>query len=174
MTTLHIRDVREGERDDVRDLTLSAYQEYAAQVPAHWEAYRQGIISTLARARPSEQIAAFQDGTLVGSVLLCAAGSELVTPGGVSVTLPHPELRLLAVAPAARGRGIGEALVHECIQRSRRSGATALTLHTTDVMKTAMRLYERLGFARAPELDFQPAPDLNIKGYRLRLDAAAK
>jgi hypothetical protein len=35
-----------------------------------------------------------------------------------------------------------------------------------------MRKYERLGFARAPELDFKPAANLTVKGYRL--DLAAK
>ncbi len=45
----------------------------------------------------------------------------------------------------------------------------SLTLHTTEIMQTAMRLYERMGFVRAPELDFQPAPDVIIKGYRLDL-----
>ena len=41
--------------------------------------------------------------------------------------------------------------------------------HTTDMMAVAMRLYERMGFARAPELDFTPAPGFLVKGYRLPL-----
>jgi hypothetical protein len=32
-----------------------------------------------------------------------------------------------------------------------------------------VRLYERLGFARAPELDVPVAEDLTIAGYRLVL-----
>jgi hypothetical protein len=30
-------------------------------------------------------------------------------------------------------------------------------------------MYERRGFVRAPELDFHPAPEITIKGYRLSL-----
>jgi len=45
-------------------------------------------------------------------------------------------------------------------------GAPALTLHTHEIMAVAMRMYERMGFVRAPELDFHPAPDVTIKGYR--------
>lgn len=56
-----------------------------------------------------------------------------------------------------------------CVQRARRSGAVVLTLHTTDIMQTAMRLYERMGFVRAPELDFSPGEDIIVKGYRLNL-----
>jgi ribosomal protein S18 acetylase RimI-like enzyme len=76
---------------------------------------------------------------------------------------------LLAVAPSARGRGVGVALMNECIHRARSAAATALTLHTTDLMQAAMRLYERLGFERAHDLDLEPAPGLIAKGYRLDL-----
>ena len=65
-----------------------------------------------------------------------------------AVTLPWPELRLLAVPPDQRGQGIGAALVRECIEGARRSGVKILALHTTDMMRTAMRMYERLDFAR--------------------------
>jgi ribosomal protein S18 acetylase RimI-like enzyme len=76
----------------------------------------------------------------------------------------------LAVAPAVRGHGVGAALMGECSRRARQSGATALTLHTADIMQAAMRLYERLGFQRAAELDFEPVPGATIKGYRLSLE----
>jgi hypothetical protein len=36
-------------------------------------------------------------------------------------------------------------------------------------MEAAMRLYARMGFVRAAELDFNPAPGLTIKGFRLAL-----
>jgi hypothetical protein len=36
-----------------------------------------------------------------------------------------------------------------------------------------MHLYERMGFVRAPELDFHPAKDVTIKGYRFSLDDTA-
>ena len=54
------------------------------------------------------------------------------------------------------------------------SGAAVLTLHTTDMMHVAMRMYERMGFVRAPELDFHVDKDLTVKGYRLNLDDTAR
>jgi GNAT superfamily N-acetyltransferase len=78
-------------------------------------------------------------------------------------------VRLLAVAPEARGQGIGIALMKECIRRARRLGAVCLNLHTTDMMQVAMRMYERMGFVRAPELDFHPDPSITVKAYRLKL-----
>ena len=170
---LRTREARSDDRGAIEAVTLAAYEQYAALMPAHWDDYRQNILATLAAARRDAQIIAEEEGRVVGTVLLYPAGSVMARPGGGSITLAEPEVRLLAVAPAARGRGVGGTLMQECIRRARRSGAAALTLHTTDVMQAAMRLYERLGFRRAPELDIQPAPGVTIKGYRLDLEAAA-
>jgi ribosomal protein S18 acetylase RimI-like enzyme len=56
--------------------------------------------------------------------------------------------------------------VHSPGAERRRDG---VTLHTTDLMQAAVRLYERLGFERAHDLDFEPAPGIIAKGYRLDL-----
>jgi GNAT superfamily N-acetyltransferase len=167
---LRIRDARSADRGAIEAVTLAAYEQYAALMPAHWEGYRQNILATLAAAKPDAQIVAEEEGRIVGTVLLYPAGSVMARPGGGSITLAEPEVRLLAVAPAARGRGVGAALMNKCVSRARQSGAAALTLHTTDIMQSAMRLYERLGFRRAPGLDIQPAPGVIIKGYRLDLE----
>jgi GNAT superfamily N-acetyltransferase len=64
------------------------------------------------------------------------------------------------------------ALMGECLRRARAWGAPALTLHTTGLMQAAIRVYERLGFVRAPELDVEVAPGLTVSGYRLDFDRA--
>jgi GNAT superfamily N-acetyltransferase len=166
---VQIRDARSGDRDAIRGVTLSAYEEYAALMPGHWEGYRQSILATLADVGGAEQIVAELDGTIVGTVLLFPAGTVFAAPEGDSIAPTWPELRLLAVTPAARGRGIGVALVRECVRRARQSGAAVLTLHTTDVMRVAMAMYKRMGFVRAPELDFHPVPNVTVKGYRFDL-----
>jgi GNAT superfamily N-acetyltransferase len=114
------------------------------------------------------QIVAENDGAVVGAVLLYPPGA-VANPGGKPITREWPEVRLLAVAPAARGKGVARRLMEECIRRTRAAGAPGLTLHTADIMRVAMHLYERMGFSRAPELDFSPAPGITAKGYRLPL-----
>ena len=37
-------------------------------------------------------------------------------------------------------------------------------------MKSAQRLYERLGFVRAPEHDWSPLPGISLVAYVLELD----
>ena len=164
-----IRVAQESDCAAIQNVTLLAYQEYAAAMGDHWESYQQNILATLADVKPAEQIVAEQDGAAVGTVLLYPAGTVFTTPAGDSVTLAWPEVRLLAVTPAARGQGIGAALMRECMQRARQSGSEAITLHTSDMMQVAMRMYERMGFVRVTELDFHPVPEITIKGYRFDL-----
>jgi len=172
---LRIREAREEDRDAMLRVTLLAYQEYAAIMGEElWQGYSHGMAATIEGDDQPERVVAEQDGAIVGSVLLYPAGTVIQTPDGGSVSRERPEVRLLAVGPAARGRGIGKALVEECARRARRAGATALTLHTTDMMQFAVRLYEGMGFERAPEIDFTPAPGVVIKGYALSLEAAPR
>jgi len=174
MGELNLRDARDGERDELLALTLAAYEEFAATMPdGEWPRYRENIVGTLKDVRPAEQIVAESGGAVVGTALLYPAGSRFVGPDGAGITFRWPETRLLAVAPAARGRGVGGAIIRECIRRASAAGADAITLHTTDFMPVAMGMYERMGFERAPELDFMPAPDVLVKGYRLPLGGAA-
>ena len=59
--------------------------------------------------------------------------------------------------------------MHECVRRARSAGAHELGLHTSRSMRSAIRLYTRLGFTRAPERDFQPPGAELVEGYRLAL-----
>jgi GNAT superfamily N-acetyltransferase len=118
-----------------------------------------------------EWIVAERDGALVGSVILFPAATT--TYPGASERVAIPELRVLAVDPASRGQGIGQALVEECIRRARRSGASFLGLHSSSSMREAIAIYERVGFARYPADDFRPSGAELIMAYRLPLGDGA-
>ncbi|MFI2430871.1 GNAT family N-acetyltransferase [Streptomyces sp. NPDC018693] len=114
-------------------------------------------------------------------ILVAVDGDDLL--GGVTyVPSPGPmadlarpaeaEIRMLAVARAARGRGVGEALVRACVDRARAAGdRTGIVLSTQPAMRSAHRIYERLGFTRAPERDWKPIPgsDFTLLTYELTL-----
>lgn len=80
-------------------------------------------------------------------------------------------IRMLAVAPEARGRGVGESLVQACLDRARADGRERVVLHSTEPMTAAHRLYGRMGFDRDPSLDrWVPLTDpLHLMAFRLEL-----
>ena len=56
------------------------------------------------------------------------------------------ELKRLWVAPAARGRGLGEALIRAAIRAARADGYCCMLLDTDPGLAHANRIYERMGF----------------------------
>ena len=73
---------------------------------------------------------------------------------GTCAVLPHDEgemeLAKLAVAPAAQGLGLGRRLVEACVAYARGQGTRRLVLLSNSQLGAALRLYEGLGFRRAP------------------------
>lgn len=109
---------------------------------------------------------AVEDGTVLGTVTLAVAGStyaEIARPGEV-------EIRMLAVDPVARGRGVGEALVRAAAEHGPTRGAEAVVLTTMRAMHTAQRMYSRLGFERVPERDWS-VEGTELLVYRVAADA---
>lgn len=167
-----IRDARDEDRAAVRELTLAAYAEYAEVMePAAWAGLDGALRAALESDAAMDRIVAEHGGRIVGSVMLFPP--QVQAYGDLAQAARAPELRLLAVSAAARGLGVGRALVDECVARARAMGATELGLHTSQSMAAAVRLYRRLGFVRTPETDFRPGGAELVEGYRLPLDAAA-
>jgi ribosomal protein S18 acetylase RimI-like enzyme len=54
----------------------------------------------------------------------------------------------VVVDEAARGHGVGEALVNECLSVARKRGARVIELQSSRRREVANRLYPRLGFER--------------------------
>jgi ribosomal protein S18 acetylase RimI-like enzyme len=77
--------------------------------------------------------------------------------------------RMLAVSPAAQGRGIGAALVQACLDRARSEGRSAVFVYTGPWMTTAHGLYRRLGFVPVPERDWDLPGLFTLLGYRCAL-----
>lgn len=162
-----IRDAREDEQPFIREQRVKAYEEHAVRIPEeHWNALKTAILSDADSRAGVERIVAELDGRIVGSVSLFPAKVDAYE--GQVEEVEYPEIRMLAVAPEARGKGVATALISECIQRAKMRGYPSIGLHTGEFMESAMKLYERLGFERLPQFDFEPAGDgIIVKAYRL-------
>lgn len=117
-----------------------------------------------------EVLAAVDDGTIVGTIMLqpWPHADELARRPD------EAEIRALAVAPHARGRGVGATLLAAVTRRAAAAGTRRLLLLTTPRMLAAQHLYRTAGFQRLPALDWpsEPGPELLAYGKVLAPAAA--
>jgi ribosomal protein S18 acetylase RimI-like enzyme len=85
------------------------------------------------------------------TLLIARDGAAIVGAAAVVVYVTpiwrKARIEDVVVDQAARGRGVGEALVKECIEVARRGGAGIVELQSARSREAANRLYPRLGFA---------------------------
>lgn len=109
------------------------------------------------------------DNAILGTITLepFEPGSELAHDD------TEADVRAFAVAPRAQGQGVGRQLLLAVIERAEKRGVRQLRLCTQSAMRAAQHLYETTGFARTPELDWEPVPGLTLLAYELPLPLGA-
>lgn len=147
----------------IAELTVDAYEADGHLDGEH--GYRATLADVAGRASAGEILVAVDGAEVVGAVLLVRSGSayaEIARPG-------EAEFRMLAVAPKAQRRGIGERLVRACLDRARAAGATSVVISARDFVVAPLRLYARMGFVRIPERDWSPKPGVSLVALRYDL-----
>jgi ribosomal protein S18 acetylase RimI-like enzyme len=165
-TAFLIRPVRPDEYEALGELTVAAYHGLP-DVMAHQEIYDLQLRDVARRATTSSVLVATTPaGELLGGVTYVFGPDD---PYSEELSEGEAGIRMLAVDPAQQGRGVGRALTLTCLERARGGGRKRLVLHTGTWMPAAIRLYEGMGFVRVPEIDFSPAPGIDLLGYSIDL-----
>lgn len=86
----------------------------------------------------------FADGAVAGSVGMRKIDSESC------------ELKRLYIRPAFRGRNFGELLTKRIIDDAKQTGYRYMLLDTLPFLRTAIEMYERLGFYRIEKYNDSP------------------
>lgn len=160
-----IRPANPGEFDRLGEIVVEAYKRIGALESD--DEYVPELRDVARRAREAVVLAAVDDtsGTPLGCVTYVPDASN---PWAEHLREGEASIRMLAVAPEAQGRGVGAALAEACLARARDEGRCAVFLHSLPVMARAQRIYERLGFRRAPERDWV-FPGFLLMGFVLDL-----
>jgi ribosomal protein S18 acetylase RimI-like enzyme len=162
-----VRLAREDEYEAIGALTVAGYDAdgYLTFPDGTYDhGYAGWLADAAARGRHDVLLVATIGDDLVGTVTWCPFGSA----SAQQARAPHQgEFRTLSVDPAARGRGVGRALVEACLDRARASGLTEVLLCSLAEMLPAHRLYTALGFGRRPELDWSPEPGVRLLAFSL-------
>ena len=136
----------------IREVVIAAYRQYADLIPPDiFSSYLADVLDLDTHARHGRLI------VIEADERVCAFGAFY--PDGSTQGFP-PEWasgRALAVQPDARGNGAAHALLAAGEHLALQAGAPVLAFHTHSYMTGAIALYERMGYRRAPEFDFDVA-----------------
>lgn len=146
---LVIRAMRDDEAALVGAVVRRAYEadfelteDYLAEIEAVADRAREHEVWVAADAA---------NGEVLGTVTTPRAGRRM---SAVARHADELDFRFLGVSAAARGRGVGEALVRHVMELAASRGIRRVVLNTGPQMAAAQRLYERLGFERLDDREF--------------------
>jgi GNAT superfamily N-acetyltransferase len=155
-----IRRATSGDRDALVAVLLRAYE--GAWGPTGWDDYRTEIEDVDRRFAHAEVAVATGPGReVIGTVTVVAPSSALSS----RLRADALEVRMLAVDPSARRRGVATALLGWASDRAADLGATALVLQSDADLVAAHELYRRLGFRRVESYDREVADGIMALGY---------
>ena len=150
---------------EVRRITRDAYLR-AGHFPTD-HPYMSVLEDVEHRAEHAQVWVAEAAGKVAASVLLTFAGqpyTEVARDGEL-------EFRMLSVDPDCQGAGVGRAVVRSIVEHARQlPGITGISITSATFMEPAHRLYQSLGFRRAPERDwYMPGEDVPLWVFTLQL-----
>ena len=150
MLKTRIRPIRPGDDAAVAALVRDSLAAHGLDVPgtAYFDPELDRLSSYYARdpQRRAYFVAVDGQGEVVGGAGL----AEFPAVDGCA------EVQKLYVAPAARRRGVGSALMRAVEDRARTLGYRTLYLETHSRLEAAVRLYEALGYSRADRAGTTP------------------
>jgi len=149
---IEIRESRAHEHAKAGAVTADAYREFAREGDPDWQEYLVRLADVADRASRTTVLVAVEGGRILGTATLELDGRTERESDPLRPDEAH--IRMLGVAPDARGRGIGRMIMEACEERASGSGRTLITLNTTQRMKGAQRMYESLGYSRGEDRVF--------------------
>ena len=151
-----VRYAQEEELEAVGRLTVAAYGDQVS------DRYAVAVGDAAARAREAQLLVCVDHtGRLMGTATFVDGPGrwhEIAAPD-------EAEFRMLAVERYARGHGAGTALIRRMLQLTGELGKRRLVCSSAREMTAAHRLYERLGFKRAPDRDWSPADGVTLMAF---------
>ena len=145
--------MRAEERAEAGRVTALAYHEFVQPGEHAWEEYLGHIADIEGRAERTVVLVAVEEGRILGSATL-ELDTRVEPDDDPPLAPDESHIRMLGVDPGARGRGVARALLDACFDEARSRGKRRMSLHTTERMRAAQAMYERLGFERLPDRVF--------------------
>jgi GNAT superfamily N-acetyltransferase len=151
---LLVRDAVPADYPAIRKVVIAAYRQYADLIAIDvFSPYLADLLDLETHAHHGSLLVAEADGRIRASGAFYPDASVQ----GVGWPPGWAGGRGLAVHPDARGHGVARAMIATIERLARQAGAPVFAFHTASFMTDAIALYERLGYQRVPEFDFDMA-----------------
>jgi len=146
---MEVRRARPDEYDAIGELIVDAYRDLRGG--ATLGDYEQELRAVADRAAECVVLVGVDEGDVVLGTVTYVPGPDT----GMSEFTDRDAagIRMLAVRPSDQGKGVGKVLTDASISCARRDGYARIILHSTEIMRVARAMYERVGFVAAPDLD---------------------
>ena len=163
---IEVRPVRPEEYDEAGVVVVEAYREFVRPEESGWDEYLGRLGDVAGRAGHTLALVAVEGMRILGCVTL-ELEARTEAESGEPLLTEEAHVRMLGVRAEDRRRGVGRRLMEGCIDEARRAGKSLVTLHTTERMTAAQRMYESMGFERGQDYVF---PDgFRLLGYERRI-----
>ena len=147
---IRVRAAEPADHGVIRDILRNGYGQYTHDISsAAWKPFLADLLDLDRHSRNGQLLVAVVDDAIAGY----AAFYPDASVQGFGWPPGWAGGRGLAVDPAFRGHGVAATLLTELEDRGRAAGAAVFAFHTSAFMATAVALYERLGYCRAPRFD---------------------
>jgi GNAT superfamily N-acetyltransferase len=167
-----VREARINEFQKVGELMVSVYSQLEGffSVEENPEYYNKLINVGELTIKPKVKllVAVSADDAIAGGVVYFGDMKDYGAFQTFSQEKNAAGFRLLAVDPTIRSKGIGKLLINSCIQLAIEDNKRQVIIHSTNAMKIAWAMYEKMGFVRSENLDFSK-DDFPVFGFRLEL-----
>lgn len=151
--SIEIGGMKKEEKEEVRQLLIDSYIQYKNSFEKErWETYFEEVKAAVDNEKIDKLMIAKSGDKVLGTMQLFQSSD--VAYDVPELQIHHPIIRFLAVHPEGRGLGIARKLLDQSIEYTRNRKAKAISLHTTDIMEKAVRLYRRYGFERDETHDY--------------------
>lgn len=167
-----IREARPEEYVSLGELMVNVYSQLEGfpsqeEIPEYYNNLRN--VGEFTKSPKVKLFVAISEVSTVDGGLVYFGDMKYYGAGGEATTSQHgAAFRLLAVDPNTRGKGLGKLLIEACFEEARKEGFEYLMIHSTKYMMAAWKMYERMGFVRYPEIDFEQS-GVSVFGFRYKL-----
>lgn len=168
--SFHIR--KAGEKDDAKigDLLVRVFiSTYAQKMPevVVGEERKRDLRNVEERRRNGVVLVVDNGDEVVATVSLIPYGKT----GSEAWSEDASSLRMMVIDPKYHGQNLSQNLIAECERITGDWGLKAIELHIRRGAHGISKMYERLGFRRAPEGDADHLPEIFLEAFRKEIES---